>query len=268
LTFDPASRAVRTELAASHRQIGHFFRNQGDHDAALARYQEALQLEQELVRLDPSVIIYQNNLAKCYFDMGTVYDRLKQWDKGREVFAAAAAIRRKIVDGNPEHLAYKSDLAITLLNLGVCEWNLGREEEGLRHVLQARKERRWILDRAPEMLDNRKRLSSTCRTLLEWHRKRGQWDQALERSLERRGFWPKDAAMLFDISRELGRSALLLKGKKDPALLKLRERFLTEAVTTASQAIAAGWADTARLTKEPDFADLLGRDDFQKLLKK
>src|SRR5205085_2751815 len=115
--LEPDAAILEAELAPSHRLLGHVYNQTGRKAEALAEYEEALAVMRRVVRQQPEVTDFQNQLARCHFDRGMMLWELGSLARAQGSFTSARDIRRALVKAIPGNLTTRTSLGITLLNL-------------------------------------------------------------------------------------------------------------------------------------------------------
>jgi len=266
----PAADAdALADLASACNNLGHARRDARQLEGALAAFSECRDVREALVRLRPSEPRCRNDLASAWFNIARVQFLLKRRDEETRSYERSREIREDLIKEVPGNIAFHSDLGTTLVNLGYTYAQTGHLEEGLATLRRAVEEKRLAYRAVPKNADYRRGLNAAFGALAEVERKKGSPGAAVAALMERRELWPNDAAELYRIARELADAAACV-GRDRAALTPLereeRARYLDLALETLRLAIRAGFADAARLAREPEFAPLRQRDEFQKLL--
>ena len=226
-------------------------------------------IRENLVRLRPAEPRYRNDLASTWFDIARTQFLLKRRDEETHSYERAREIREELIQAYPGNIAFHSDLGTTLVNLGYTYAQTGYLDEGLATLRRAVEEKRLAFKAVPGDADYRRGLNAAFGALAEVERKKGSPGVAAAALMERRDLWPNDPAELYRIARELADTASCVgSARSDLTTLEREERarYFDLAIETLRLAIKAGFSDGARLAKEPEFAPLRPREDFQKLL--
>jgi eukaryotic-like serine/threonine-protein kinase len=125
----PADDAVRQQLAAARLLEGRLARQQGDPAAALAHYQEATKLLDDLARRTGR-LDYRSELAHGYVDMGELARGLDDIEKAVNVQRAVLDQLVAIVEENPDLQMPRFDLARVYGELGEIECEAGNPVKG------------------------------------------------------------------------------------------------------------------------------------------
>jgi tetratricopeptide (TPR) repeat protein len=259
---EPRIAGLKADLSTAYRQAGHIYREQGMLPEALVLYDKALAVMAELVRDQPEVTDFRNDLAKCYFDRAALLGRMNEWEKSLESNRAAVELRRELVKANPGHVGYHSDLGLSLGNMSVDLTELGRLEEAVAVVREAVKHHRAAFTGAPEVTKYRGFLGGACGQLAEYAADLGLAEEAMAAALEWKKLWPNNPKQLCDVAAHLARVA-----RWRPSCRRLTgERPADLAVAVLREAVAAGFRDGPKLRKDPAFAALRGRGDFEEIL--
>jgi tetratricopeptide (TPR) repeat protein len=266
---NPEAADLQSDLADSFRSLGHVSRDHGRPAEALGHYSEALRIMEKLVRQNPTVTDFRNDLAKCYFDLASVHKRARH-DREQQAYERAKELRLELVRANPDNLVYRFDLGLTLNNLGWCLSIQGHRQEGLALLREARTHRRFAFDRAPGVPWYRRGLSSSLDSLANAYQALGQFGEAAAVIEERQALWPGSAAELGRTARDLARIAGAVGKSRSPVAATddhaEQERYAARALAYLAQALAAGYHDVETLEEHASFSVLRDRDDFKKKL--
>ncbi len=151
----PADPVLRKDLATSHIKVGDLLERTGQAAAALASYQEAVTIQEDLARADAGaesrrgLAIGLQNVAGGYYRNGDAAN-------ARATFERSLRLRREIANENPlpelapgnpqldpandEHkrlALYQRDVSVALIGLGDLLYELGESEEALRYFDEA-----------------------------------------------------------------------------------------------------------------------------------
>src|SRR5262249_27121408 len=85
----------------------------------------------KLVADFPAIPVYRQDLARTYFNLGTLLQEAKPGG-AEKAYRRALELREKLVSDSPGHIPYQSDLALVENNLGVVLRGRGGVAEALR----------------------------------------------------------------------------------------------------------------------------------------
>jgi serine/threonine-protein kinase len=262
---NPGVVEIERELAATYRQLAHLSASTKKDEALLWNRKGVSLLEKALARQGDAPEV-ANDLAKCWFDMGTVLADVP--GRGKEAlhaFEQSYRLREQVVRACPNRLNYRHDLAYSLGNLGVTLWNHGRKKEGLAAAERALEETRRLLVIAPEVDAYRRSCSAGYHRLSQMLWKSGRTPECLADVRRRAELWPADGKELFETARDLGK---LLSEKGPSASATAEQRATAELLVleVLRRAIATGYPDRQTLVRESAFSALHERPEFQALL--
>ncbi len=112
-------------------QIGDVRFRQGDLPAAMAVFQQSLNLSQALVQRDPDNIEWQFELGQSFFWVGYVHWRRRALDDALKPFRRYLAISEQLVAREPQNPDYQLELAYAHTNIGTVLRDLGNLPEAL-----------------------------------------------------------------------------------------------------------------------------------------
>jgi tetratricopeptide (TPR) repeat protein len=266
---NPGNTDYQVILATTNSNTGLVCTEMGKLAEALDASHKALAIWQKLTDAYHAVSEFQNELAKTYIDIGGLLSRTGKPEEAMASFEKARAIRQKLSDANPTNPYYQGELATAHNELGRELARQKRFAEAFT-ALDAGLAIRQKLVKADPTNANYSSYLGYSYAFRGWALVRsGDPSKAaadLRRAVE---LWAKEAAADIETRFERSRALALLAGlggeansgvTKDDAVA-----FADQAVAALRDAIEAGWNVPNEL-KEPDFAALRGRDDFQKLL--
>jgi serine/threonine-protein kinase len=154
--------AIRSELAArpgadteagldvarSLRMVGRLQSATGDYTGALATYQEARRVAEDLVAVDPSDAA-RAALAQSHHNIGLVLERINRPQEALAAYREALAMRQKLADANPAVSQFQSDLGYSYNNIGVALQRAGQTRAALKAHEKARALRQKLADAHP-----------------------------------------------------------------------------------------------------------------------
>ncbi len=259
---NPGVVEFERELAATYRQLGHLSLST-QQDEALKWYHQGARLMEKALARQPDAPEVANDLAKCWYDMGTAYSRMKA--RKRETlhaFEQAYKLREKLIQSCPDRPGFRQDLARTLGNLGVTLWNQGRTAEGLAAVARARDETRRLLATTPQVEEYRRTCSGTYQILAELLWRSGRCPEALQNTRARADLWPTNPGELYAAARDLAKLASE-KVQASPPSAEQRSAAQLLSIELQRRAITAGFCDRQTLEREAGFSSLRTRPEFQ-----
>ena len=258
LSHDSSSTIVfQADLASIHDNIG-ILLGEMDVDAeALKSYQRALEIRERLSRDHPTVLVHQSNLATTFVNMGALLSKSARSDEAMESYRGAELILERLSRENPSSLSYQSSLAVCIHNMAEIEMTRGQWTSA-----RDRFERAIALQRAALAV-------LPGNPLYQFYLKGHLFFQAkTQRALGQTGESLKSARELATLARgnpsELYNAACALASIIPQTGDNERQALAVEAVRTLREAIAAGWKDTAKASRDQDFAALHDRDDFRR----
>ncbi len=265
---NPRVTRYRTLLAVNHLKFGKTHRDAGDIRAALKSLHTARGLLGELARQEPGAPYYRAEQATCWFFIGVAHANAGNKHDALEAYRASRDLLERLVREAPDRPDYHSDLGTTLNNLGVIEAQLDRFGDGLAALRRAVEHQRVAFGKAPQTLRYRHALNSHYGSLGEVHRAMRRPDEAVAATLERVKLWPDNPGELYLIARDLALAAAAVgRGRTlSEEEEAQRGKYLDLSLQVLRKALDGGFKDRARMRKEPAFALLRERDDFNRLL--
>jgi tetratricopeptide (TPR) repeat protein len=236
---------------------------------ALASFDGARDLDDQLARAHPGVPYFQSELAKHYFHLAQAYFLLGQRDQELRCYEQGRDVGLQLVKAHPDHPEYRHELGKTLNNLALTQWQLGRLDDARQTFLQAIGQQRAAVERAPHVVPYRVSLSVHYAALADLQRQAGRPDEAAAAALERQKLWAGNPGELYGVARDLAATAAAV-GKGKPELTAAerdrRRRYADLALDALRRAVAAAFKDRRRLQDDPALGVLRPRDDFKEIL--
>jgi tetratricopeptide (TPR) repeat protein len=115
----------QSELAGSHGNIGYVLKLMGKSTEALAAFEQAIEIEEKLVKANPNVTEFQLHLAGSYHHIGWTLAT----DKPVEALVAtdrALAILKELAEADPSDVELQGNLAVNLGQAGSLQLKTGR----------------------------------------------------------------------------------------------------------------------------------------------
>jgi serine/threonine-protein kinase len=267
---NPASIGAQSDLATSYNNIGLLLSQTGRPREAFQAYEKARDIFQKLTDANHTVTDYRSYLAASHYNIGELLAQMGRPGEALQAYEKARDIFQKLTDANPIVPKYQRYLAQALNNLGRLQGRFQRFAEAFHALDQAVKLGHHLADAHRTNTDYQTGLGQ-CHAYRGWaqvhagHPAEAAAD--LRRAVE---LWAKDNSLDLETRFEQSRALALLAGlgreAKSGVTAAEAATFADRAVAAVRGAIRAGWAKPDEL-KEPDFASLWQRDEFQKLQK-
>jgi tetratricopeptide (TPR) repeat protein len=114
---DPADMRAKRLLALADQEIGDSLVDLKRYDEALARYQSALQGEQDVAAHEPRDESVRQDLGNTWYGIAGLYQERNQRELAVAAFRQTVAVRQALVTHSPHAAALRRDLAQALGNL-------------------------------------------------------------------------------------------------------------------------------------------------------
>jgi serine/threonine-protein kinase len=292
-------------LAAIYLRIGSFQCGDKQYDAALQTLRPGRELLEKLMKANPSVLTYPDDLASLLRQMGHAYRDSGRHREALKCYQEAITLCEKVHQLDPASASFRRGVARSHFDAATVHMRDGRNDQAAAALKKARTDFRALVAAEPKQVDYRKSLSMTLNNLALVLRDKHP-AEALEYARESR----KNAHTGMDLEpanaqhRELFSTACKLlarlelqAGRPDAAAEAARARrglwpddpgnligiardlalaagaagehgpeYAAEAVRALGHAAAKGFKDAALLEGDKDLAGLRPRKDFQKLL--
>ncbi len=255
----PAVTMYRDDLAANHLYLGELFAPSGRISEAETEFRAAVAGYQKLFDGTPEDLTARTYLARSLHGLGGLLRVTGRRTEAMELFRRVLELRERLARDDRSDSQRQSQLAETLNEMALCEMRPGHWTEAREFLTRAVELERKVLSSAPDDPAIRQILRRHLTNLAKVHRELAQPEEAIRTARELAELSPGNPAALYQAACELSLTVPLLKGASQQALA-------TQAVETLRQAVAAGWRDAGRTSRDPAFFPLHDRDDFRRLL--
>jgi tetratricopeptide (TPR) repeat protein len=239
--------AVRSSLAIAYLRLAIITSELGGTAEALSLCQEAVRLQEELLRSNPDVRKYQGSFLQICNVLGGLQLEGVQTEEALRTFRKAFAACDRMLRVAPDDPEEGRWSGILYHNLGLTLNLLGRHGEAGPALRQAAERQRGVLRRWPDIFASRRALGDHLNALAAFHHDRGEVTDALryaQEGLEIREALvrevPNSISLRYDLARcwiKLG-SLKTATGRTDEALRSLgRSRDLLEPLAQANPAV-------------------------------
>jgi tetratricopeptide (TPR) repeat protein len=126
LEKEPASRALRLELADVHRWRGNMLRDLGEAREARQAYDKAVVIHEGLLREFPGQAGYQVALANTLLNSAVLRARREQAEELEPIYRRILELERAAVRAAPDEPRFRSELALALGSQGLYLLESGR----------------------------------------------------------------------------------------------------------------------------------------------
>ncbi len=267
----PGLEAMRAEIAASHRRVGHAYRSAKSYSDALNRYREGEKVAAAWVQTDGESVEARNELARCHYDQAVIHDSLRESEEALRQMETARDLRLPLVEREPQRRDLRHDLGLTLSFLGSVYADVGRHDDARAALRDGAEQYRLALDGAAADAPSRRALAGNLLWQAEQARKTGRLTDADTALTERRRLLREQPQELYATAREYAALALFATGGKtrpSPEEDAARRRYAALAVESLKQALAAGYKDLPGVRKDAALAPLRRLPEFNALLTK
>lgn len=257
---DPASLKPQHELAQTIHAMGLLYAKGRRRSDALRAYEQALPILERLVAANPAVAGYRESLARTLDYAGSM-----QRDLGRPVDALprqerACALWAEVVAADPDDMLHRSDYSGAMSNLSTTLEALKRFDEAHATILRALEQSRIAFERMPDRPTHRDFLGRQYRKLARVERALGRPAASAAAVRELQRLWPTNPNQLYGVAHDLALCVPMVGTDE-------QKQYADEAMDVLRRAVAAGFRDAPRMSKEAGLAPLRGRDDFAALLR-
>jgi tetratricopeptide (TPR) repeat protein len=176
----PDDRDLQHEEAKQWFRVGYIEWELLRTQDARQAYERARVLFEALVKAQPDVLSYQQNLALTHNNLGNLLRELGKREEALVQHRQAGELRQQLVKAQPELHEYQNDLASTHHNLGLLLKDLGKHDEALLEYRQAYDLRQKLVKAQPELHEYQDDLATMHKSLGLLLRELGKREQALK----------------------------------------------------------------------------------------
>jgi serine/threonine-protein kinase len=256
---NPSVTRFQHDLARSYVNIGNRLNDMGHPEEALESFRSAVAIGDRIARDNPTITEFQRELAAGHNGIGTVLSNTNRAAEALESYRLALAIWERLTRDNPSLHADQSALGITLHNIAEIEMSRRQWNDARDLFDRAARCQRAALAAMPGDPAFRGALRAHLLLLAKVHQALKQPADAVRVSRE-----------LLSLSRARPRDLYAAAGSFASSVPTAagaeRQALAAEAVDALKQAIAAGWKNATKTSRDPDLAPLRDRDDFRRLL--
>jgi len=277
----PAVADYRHRLAGCYNSTGSYLRSIGRTEEALRMHQRAVALMEQLVQEDHPADLefighldFQATLASSYSAIGLIQYRVtNQFAEALQSFRRALPILETLARENPTVDGYQAQLAGCLTNIGVVQGLLGKADESLKSHRRALAICERLVHSQPSVAWYQNAAAYSNWYIGQLQRQAGREEDAtrslqaaktiFDKLAEANSLDPYDVACIQSICGSL---VGLGKANLGPEEQALRQRYADRAMATLRTTTAGGFHNAEFIQKDPDFASIRSRGDFQKLM--
>jgi serine/threonine-protein kinase len=268
---NPTVTRLQANWANVHINIGALRLDLGQPEAALTAYQKALAIYQKLGDANPLLVEYQYALGGIHNNIGLLLSQINKRSEAVASYQHTLAIFEKLADANPKVPGYRRAVGMSLNNLGEEQTKAGQLLDGIATCERARDIHQTLVTAYPSVTDYKNGLAFSLSNLGRAQQRAGQDNAAvasLRRTVALRGELPTiSLEARYDQACNHALLATLAQSKASGLTAAEGEAAVELSLETLRKAVAAGYANLARLRTDTDLAVLRQRPEFQNLLK-
>ena len=255
----PSVTEYQSDLAKSHNQIGNLLTDTGQPTEALKWFRRSLELRERLAADNPTVTIHQSELANASDNIGTLLKSIGQAREALELHSRALVIRERLAKDNRMNPTYQDDLGGTLRNVAELEMGEQHWREAQKLLERAIEKQQTALAAMPRHPAFHRGLVQDLLDSMKVFLALEEPEKAIRVRRELLSLPRENPDDYYDIACALALSVSITPAEE-------RHTLSAEAVQTLQQAVAAGWSDARRTSRDNDLACLRDREDFGRLL--
>jgi tetratricopeptide (TPR) repeat protein len=235
------SASARSDLALSYNNLAAILGHQSKNGDAINAFQQAVKLQEQLVRQAPVVVQYRSDLAITWNNLAQALARENKNTEAATAYERAQVLFEQLVGDFPRDIRFRSSLAGVLNNRGMASELAGDFQQALVAYKQAIEHQQIAVLQAPQQTQYRDFLSKHYFNCARTLRTLNEPAAAAKMALERRKLWEDNGEQLFQVAVELGVVGDAIPADSQDKKFS-RERVLDEAIVTLQQAEATGYA--------------------------
>jgi tetratricopeptide (TPR) repeat protein/tRNA A-37 threonylcarbamoyl transferase component Bud32 len=265
----PAVLDYRLKRTMARNNLAARLHDDGRLPEAEAMHRENLAVWEELAAGDPAVVLYRSRLSLTLSNLGDVLKDTGRAGEAEQVVRRAIKLTEALARDFPDAPHYRYALANRLYVLAALHADRGEHAEARRLLEQVIASQREALRLGPGTPAYLEGLRNGYSELADILLKLGDHHAAAQAATELPALLPDRGRGDYDAARLLSRCVPL--AENDPQLsaaqrAELATGYTSRAIQSLRQAIQKGQPDVAALGKDPAFAALRSRSDFQQLL--
>jgi serine/threonine-protein kinase len=268
---NPTVTSFQSNWANVHINIGALLLDTGQPQAALTAYQKARAIYQQLADANPQVIEYQYALGGVHNNIGLLLSQIGKRSEAVTAYQQTLAIFEKLAAANPKVPGFRRAVGMSLNNIGEEQTKSGQLPEAIATCERARDIHQALVTAYPTVTDFKNGLAFSLSSLGRAQQRAGRDAAAvasLRRAIALRGELPTlSLEARYDLACDQALLATLARGKASGLTAAEGQAAADASLEALRQAVAAGYANVARLRADTDLDVLRSRPEFQTLLK-
>jgi eukaryotic-like serine/threonine-protein kinase len=241
------------EEGNAHTNLGMVYTALGDrNNEANAEFARAIAIQDQLVKTQPNVSKFQDDLARTQYNLGELQRRNGEPDLAVESYDAAARIWRNLTVVQPSVLVYHTRLGDTLARQALLWTAAGKAEQAIQASKEALDTQLKIYNKEPEAPANRGDLAQRHFQLgdtLRRAKKSADADAAYQDALK------IQAHLVSDLPDVSNYQADFAKTRNSLGLLRLDQKKIPQAETEFDKALETWEQLQKKYPKSAEFAD-------------
>jgi tetratricopeptide (TPR) repeat protein len=258
---NPSVVELQLDLARSQVNFGNRLNDMGHAALALESFQSAQAIGERIARDNPTITEFQRELGASLVGIGEIYSKMAQPTQALESYRKSLAIWERLTHDNPADHSDRSALGITLQDMAEIEMGQRRWQNARELLERASQSQRAALAAMPGDPAIKRALCALLLDQTKVCQAQQQPDEAVRLVREALSLPRLGASDFYNAACALASSVPITHGEKKQDVAAL-------AVVTLERAIAAGWNNAAKTSRDPNLAPLRDREDFRRLLSK
>jgi tetratricopeptide (TPR) repeat protein len=267
---NPRSAQFQGELAECHHRIGGLLASTGRPDEALAAYEQALTIRQELAVTRPDIIQFQFDLARSISSVGYLLQITGKPGEALAAFERSLAMHEKLVEANPNVTEFQFVLAYNHITIGWILTQTGKPVEALTSYGRAIAILRKLVEANPSEVRFQSQLATSLTQGGVAERKAGRLPDAVASIRQGVAIYERLPTLRLEDQYNVACGHALLAGLAAmPGSGMTADEGRIEAdwaMRWLHRAVAAGYRNVSVMRKDPDLNPLRSRPDFQLLM--
>jgi tetratricopeptide (TPR) repeat protein len=177
--YEQQGTDLQQELSTSYNNMGLIYKTLGKGDNALEYFDKALQISQEMVKMEPQLTDFQQALSLSYNNVGRIYETLGEGDNALEYFDKALQVSQELAYNEPQRKVFQRGLSVSYDNAGRINKNLGKYDKALEYFEKALQVCQELAGKEPQRTDLQQDLSGSYINMGRIYETLGKNDTAL-----------------------------------------------------------------------------------------
>ncbi|MCG8649126.1 MAG: protein kinase [Pirellulales bacterium] len=256
LLADRSNPKAASRVAATLNSLGTAQAELGATQEAVESYNQAIEIQDQLVQRWPSQQVHQRDIAVTYNNLGLTLAKQNQLEEAREVFGKALHFQAAVCETFAGDADLQSTLGGIYNNLAFVQERLALQTEAIDSYRSAVEHQSKAHTAAPQVARYRLFLSKHFFNYARMLRKSGRPEEAVKITLKRRELWKNDGDRLASVAKELRATANEMPTEESSPAVISQHDCVDYARETLQMALEAGYTPPPDLLDRPEYHSL------------